>query len=113
MIIQSTLNPGPAAQPDVHVADAAPRVVAQPTVRAAPEPSPQQVKQAVAGINHALQPSNSNLKFNIDPGTQRLVVKVVDAQTGDIIRQIPSKEVLAIAESIGQYQKGLLLSQKA
>jgi len=97
----------------LQVGNAAPKVVAQTSSQATPEPSPQQLKQAVDGINLALQPSNSNLEFNIDAGTKRLVVKVVDTATGDVIRQIPSKEILAIAESIGQYQKGLLLRQEA
>jgi flagellar protein FlaG len=113
MIVQNTNNLSPPAPADSRLGDATPRVVVQPSAPAASEPSPQQVKQAVDSINRAVQPANSNLEFSIDPGTQRLVVKVVDTQTGDLIRQIPSKEVLAIAESIGQYQKGLLLSQKA
>lgn len=113
MIIQNTSNLSQAALPEVRVGDAAPRVVAQASAQAAAEPSPQQVKLAVNSINRAVQPSNSNLEFSVDPGTQRVIVKMVDTATGDLIRQIPSKEALAIAESIGQYQKGLLLSQKA
>ncbi|MBL8491536.1 MAG: flagellar protein FlaG, partial [Rhodocyclaceae bacterium] len=42
----------------------------------------------------------------------KTVVKVVDGQTGKMIRQIPSEELLAIAESIDRMQ-GLLLRQKA
>jgi len=53
------------------------------------------------------------LEFSIDPNSERVVVRMVDSATGDVIRQIPAKEILAIAESITQYQKGLLLSQSA
>ncbi len=113
MIIQNTSQLSQAAQPELRVSDAAPRVVIQTSTQATAEPSPQQLKQAVDSINRAVQPSNNNLEFSVDPGTKRFVVKMVDTETGDLIRQIPSKEILAIAESIGQYQKGLLLSQKA
>ncbi|HZV54878.1 MAG TPA: flagellar protein FlaG [Rhodocyclaceae bacterium] len=113
MIIQNTNTLGQATPLDLHADNAVPKVVAQTSSQATPEPSPQQLKQAVDGINLALQPTNSNLEFNIDPGTKRLVVRVVDKTTGDVIRQFPSKEILAIAESIGQYQKGLLLRQEA
>ena len=113
MVIQNSIALGHAAQPDVRVGDAAPRVAVQVSPLPASEPSPQQVRQAVASISQALRQSNSNLEFSIDPGSQRVVVKVLDRETGDLIRQIPSREVLAIAESIGQYQKGLLFSQEA
>ena len=112
MIVQNTSQLSQAAQ-QLRVSDAAPRVVAQTSSQATPVPSPQQLKQAVDNINQAVQPSNSNLEFSVDPGTKRFVVKMVDTETGDLIRQIPSREILAISEAIGQYQKGLLLSQKA
>jgi flagellar protein FlaG len=116
MIIQNTINIGQAVQPGLQVGEQQiSRVATTPPAAAttAAEPTPQQLKHAVDSINKSLQPSASNLEFNIDPGTQRAVVKVVDTSTGDVIRQIPSKEVLAIAESIDQLNKGLLLSQKA
>jgi flagellar protein FlaG len=113
MIVQSAVSPGPVPQPDARASGAAQRVAPQPAPAAAPEPSPQQVRQAVEGINRAVKPSNSNLEFTFDASTRKLVVRMVDADSGEVIRQIPSKVVLAIAESIGEYQKGLLLSQKA
>jgi flagellar protein FlaG len=113
MIIQNTPHLSQAAQPELRVGDAAPKLVVQTSVQAPQQPSPQQLKQAVDNINRAVQPSNNNLEFSIDPDTQKVVVKMVDTETGDVIRQFPSEETLAIAESIDQYQKGLLLSQKA
>lgn len=115
MIIQNTINLGQAAQPGPQIGEHLAKTAASTPVAAAPAPEPtkQQLKQAVDNINKSLQPSASNLEFNIDPSTQRAVVRVVDTNTGDVIRQIPSKEVLAIAESIDQLNKGLLLSQKA
>jgi flagellar protein FlaG len=113
MIIQNSGNLNQTAPPDLHLGDVAPRVAAKTASQAISEPSPQQLRQAVDSINRAVRQSSSNLEFSIDPGTKRPVVKVVDIETGDVIRQIPSKEILAIAESIGQYQKGLLLRQEA
>ena len=120
MIIQNSINLSPAAsqaaQPELRAFDAGARAVAQsppPTAPAAAEPTAQQVQEAVDSITKALQPANSNLEFSVDPGTHIVVVKMVDSETGEVIREIPSKEILAIAESISQYQKGLLLSQSA
>ena len=78
-------------------------------------PSPEQLQNAVDSINQAMRQSSQNLEFSVDRDTNKQVVKMVDAKTGDLIRQIPSEETLAIARSIDQFmqRQGLLLSQKA
>ena len=43
---------------------------------------------------------------------QRVVTRIVDRDSGDVIRQIPSEEVLRIAESLEQMQ-GRLIQLKA
>lgn len=74
--------------------------------------TPQQLQQAVQAINRKLSASTA-LEFSVDESTRMTVVKIVDKQSGELIRQIPSDATLAIAESIDTYQKGLLLRQKA
>jgi flagellar protein FlaG len=114
MIVQNSLGQLQAAPPEARAHTDAPRPAAQlpPTAQASPEPSPQELQKAVESVKQVVA-SNSNLEFSIDPNTERVVVRMVDSATGDVIRQIPAKEILAIAESITQYQKGLLLSQSA
>ena len=70
-------------------------------------------KQAVEEINRAMRQSNRNLEFSVDDATSRVVVRLTDTETGEVIRQIPSEETLAISRSIGEFQQGLLLKQKA
>jgi flagellar protein FlaG len=83
------------------------------------QPNPEQLKAAVAAINRSLRHANQNLQFSLDADTNKMVVKMVDSETGELIRQIPSDAVLAIARSIDQYQQshqiqqGLLFQQKA
>jgi flagellar protein FlaG len=77
------------------------------------QPSPAELKQAVENINKSLKQSNKNLEFSVDTDTKKVLVKLVDTETGDVIREIPGEEALAIARSIDQYQQGLLLKQKA
>lgn len=72
-------------------------------------PSSAQLEAAVTHINQVLQQTSRNLQFSVDDSTKRVVVKVVDTQTGELVRQIPSEETLAIARSIDTMQKGLLL----
>ena len=79
----------------------------------APTPSVQEVKQAVEQINRFMQQSNRTLQFSFDKEANRIVVKITDSQTGELIRQIPSEEVLAISRAIGDIQQGMLLRQSA
>jgi flagellar protein FlaG len=48
------------------------------------------------------------LQFNVDETSGRVVIKVVDTETKDVIRQIPPEEVLALCEHLSE-DKGLLL----
>lgn len=79
----------------------------------APQASNEQLKKAVEEINRAMQQSGRNLQFSVDSATDRVVVRLTDTETGEVIRQIPSEETLEIARSIGQFQQGLLLKQQA
>lgn len=73
----------------------------------------EQLQDVVDHINKALKQSNKNLEFMIDADTKRSIVKLVDSETGDVIRQFPSEEALAISRAIDRIQQGLLLKQEA
>lgn len=125
MLIQNISNSTVTAyQPDRPTSDGAPAsavvttapsteiktnttVPATPVAQAPqPKPTAEQLQGMVEGINKSLQQSASkNLEFSIDPGTKEPLVKLVDSQTGDVIRQFPSEAMLAISKTIGQYQE--------
>lgn len=54
-------------------------------------------------LNTKLQTLQNYLKFERDEDSDRMVIYVKDSETGEVIRQIPSKDFLAISKSIGQY----------
>jgi flagellar protein FlaG len=101
-----TVSPGLPEQ-TVVIAGAGPGVQA-PRV---PPPDREQVKAAVAKIEKSVASSSASLSFSIDEGSGKAVVKVIDTQTGALIRQIPSEEIMAMAKSIDKMQ-GLLLQHK-
>lgn len=137
MLIQNTSNMTQAPQTARLASDGAPAAVATPLnlqaqssvslelpqTAVAPVAEQQQVaeQQATAEqlqnvvdhINKALKQSNKNLEFMIDADTKRSIVKLVDSETGDVIRQFPSEEALAISKAIDRIQQGLLLKQEA
>lgn len=77
------------------------------------KPSVAELERALRDLNESMKENNSNLAFSIDPDTEQTVVKVMDSSTGEVIKQFPSKEAIAIAKAIGDIQQGLLLKQKA
>lgn len=75
-------------------------------------PDMEQVKQAVQNLNKAMKSMSQDLEFSIDEDSNRTIVKIVDQQTKEIIRQLPSKEALEIAKALDKIQ-GLLIRQQA
>lgn len=73
---------------------------------------PEQVKDAAQQIEQFTQNIAQNLKFSVDEDTGKTVVKIVDSQTQEVIRQIPSEEAISIARTLDKVQ-GLLLNGKA
>ena len=86
---------------------------AQAAVAQAAQPTNAQIQSAVDKVNQAMLQANTGVEFSIDQSSDRTLVKVVDTKTGETIKQFPSKEMIAISQSIDQFQKGLLLRQKA
>lgn len=76
------------------------------------EPDAGTIKKAAAEINKVLERFDNNLQFSVDEATKTNVVKVVNTATQEVIRQMPSEEMLAIAQALDKLQ-GLLISEKA
>jgi len=72
----------------------------------------QELERAVKNVNEFVKPINNTLSFNLDQDTGQTVIKVVDLSTHEVIKQIPSEEMLAIAKALDT-MKGLLVQQKA
>jgi len=79
---------------------------------AEPAPSVQAIKAAIMEANSALRAMNRGLEFELDPASGRLVTRLVDTTDHEVLRQIPSAEMLRIAEALDRVQ-GLLLEHHA
>lgn len=58
----------------------------------------QQLTGTVDQLNQKLRDYNTNLQFEIDDKYQEMVVRIVDRETKEVVRQIPSEEALALAK---------------
>ena len=84
----------------------------RPADAAAQAVGPQQTENAVNEVNQALKTLATNLKFEVDGDSGRTLVKVIDQDSGEVLRQIPSEATIRIARSLDK-MVGLLLKTQA
>jgi len=107
----SRTEPSGAAQP-VQPATAAETVRAARETADTARQGEQPLEEAVSSIQQFVQTVQRNLNFSLDDSTGRVVVKVTDGASGEVIRQIPSEEALRLAESLEQ-ARSLLFKAEA
>ena len=95
-------QPRPAAEP----------VAVEPSQAVSAAEAAESVRQAVEQANDALRQSAVGVEFSLDQGSGRVIVSVVDSETKEVLRQIPSEQMLAISRAIDDL-RGLLIEQEA
>jgi flagellar protein FlaG len=63
----------------------------------------QQLESAVSRINEYVQSVQRTLEFTVDEDSGKDVVRIIDKQTEEVVRQLPSDEVLAMARNIAEF----------
>lgn len=90
-----------------------PKVAEQPKVE---QPSPtetvQKLQASVEKLNKLMQSDDRALNFSVDSSTERVVVRVMDTNTKEVIRQIPNEQALKLAEYIDG-MVGLIFEDRA
>jgi flagellar protein FlaG len=67
------------------------------------------VKQAVQELNEGFRSLNYHLQFSLDEKTDSVVVKLIDSDSGEVLRQIPPEEILRL-RAYYKEQQGLLVN---
>jgi len=60
-------------------------------------------QKAFNQINEMLKQAKSSIHFEVNREVDRVIIKVLDQETGKLIRQIPSEEALKISKNLTQY----------
>jgi flagellar protein FlaG len=72
---------------------------------------PADLSRAVATLNRFLADSQRSFRFQVDDATGDTIVRIVNPETGEVVRQIPSEDVLAAAHALRN--SGNLVSVRA
>jgi flagellar protein FlaG len=70
----------------------------------------EQTRKSLEEINNALNTRSISVQFQIDPEYKDVLIKVVDQDSGKVIRQIPTEDVVRIAKAMDNL-KGLLFAK--
>ena len=107
------VNPNPSANAPAQ-ASHAPKVFEHKQVQLQINPAQERenLKQAVNMLNQQAQQTNRGLGFRMDEVLNAPVVTVTSAQTGEVVRQIPSEVVIRVAHNIEKV-KGMLFNGRA
>lgn len=82
-----------------------------PVAVAAQEAEPaqeQDLHQAVEQIERYLERYRNDLQFRIDKDSGRVIVSIVDRESGEVLRQVPGDEALRLARMLARDDGGLL-----
>ena len=66
------------------------------------------LQETVTELNDYMQNFNRTLQFTVDEASGDTVVKVIDSETDEVVRQIPSQELIDARNAAEKY-RGILL----
>lgn len=72
------------------------------------ELSSEELNEAVSELNELAQSIRRELRFSVDDNSGRAVIEVYDANTEELIRQIPPEQVLNVLRHLKEFDSGLL-----
>ncbi|MCM8855578.1 MAG: flagellar protein FlaG [Candidatus Thiodiazotropha sp.] len=96
---------------EVSKADASPSVQQAERKESANTEQPQQVvdsKALISKIENLSQLVKRNLEFSIDEDTGQQVVKVIDSDTGELVRQIPPEHLLHVISQVQESREEMI-----
>jgi flagellar protein FlaG len=68
------------------------------------------IQEAIDRLNQQLKANGRDLSFQMDEEIDRTIITVRNIETGEVVRQIPSEEIVRMAHSIEE-GKGLLFNE--
>ena len=71
----------------------------------------QKIQRQVDHMNKLFEVNYTSVKFNVHEDTERLMIRVVDRKTEEIVREIPSEEFLDMVSRMVDYM-GFMVDQK-
>ncbi|MBV6716781.1 MULTISPECIES: flagellar protein FlaG [Paenibacillus] len=98
-------------QPNDQMMLTAETVQAEPVVANIPSIAELHMSEVIEKANKALQQTNIHLEYSVHSSNNQVVVKVMNTDTQEIIREIPSEKYLELVDQLLR-QVGILVDEK-
>ncbi len=88
---------------------------AEPVIQTMTEskPSSETVAEAIVQFQEHVQNLRRELEFSFDEQSRRVIITVHDADTGDVVRQIPSEEFIKMARHLQETESSAIFDNEA
>ena len=74
-------------------------------------PGERKLIEAIEKANPNLMGTNTNLEFSIHEKTKQIMVKIVDAKTEEVLKEIPSEKILDMVADMIE-QSGIFIDKR-
>lgn len=74
-------------------------------------PTDKQIKDAISRANNTMKAHRTRCEFSYHDDTNRISIKVIDAETEKVVREIPPEETLKMVEKMWEIA-GILVDEK-
>jgi flagellar protein FlaG len=64
----------------------------------------QEVAETVGALNNVMQQMQRGISFQVDEKSGRSVIQVIDRDSGDVIKQMPSQDLLKLIDHMQEMQ---------
>jgi len=76
-----------------------------------PKNAPEQIKEVVTRLQTTLQNIEPKIELSVDKELKQVIIRILDKESGELIRQIPSEEVLELDRFFAD-QSGLFVEEE-
>ncbi|PQA81604.1 hypothetical protein C5F52_18625 [Limnohabitans sp. TS-CS-82] len=95
------------SEPSQAASDQHLKPLTKPVIKVDTEQKRQELSEAIQHLNEVMRDGGRNINFSIDNALETPIVLIKNAQTGEVVRQIPNEVIVRMAHSIEDF-KGML-----
>jgi flagellar protein FlaG len=75
-----------------------------------PEPQKSEILSVIGKLNNSLESINEKVSFSYHEENKRIIIKVIDKETREVVREIPPKDIVKLSEHLKEYL-GMLVDE--
>ncbi len=75
-----------------------------------PGPEKSEILNVIGKLNNSLENINEKVSFSYHEENKRIIIKVIDRETKEVVREIPPKDIVKLSEHLKEYL-GMLVDE--